>query len=46
MGCTTETPLTEAYAGKTVISPQKNTPFCGKVKADQNLPIINQEWRE
>ena len=46
VGCTTETPLIEAYAGKTVISLQKDTLFCSKVGIDQNSPITNQEWRE
>ena len=46
MGCTTETPLTEAYVGKTVISLQKDTLFCVKVGIDQKPPVINQEWRE
>ena len=46
MGCTTETPLIEAYAGKTVISPQKGNLFCGKVGIDQNYAITSQEWRE
>ena len=31
MGYTTETPLIEAYVGKTVIPPQKDALFCGKV---------------
>ena len=46
MGCTTETPLIEAYVGKTVIPLQKDTLFCGKVRIDQNPQITNQEWRE
>ena len=46
MGCTTETPLFEAYSGKTVIPPQKDTLFCGKMEIDQTTPITNQEWRE
>ena len=29
-----------------MISPQKDTLFCGKVGIDQNPPITNQEWRE
>ena len=45
-GCITETPLIEAYAGKTVISLQKDTLFCGKVGINENPPITNQEWRE
>ena len=46
MDCTTETPLIEAYTGKTVIPPQKDTLFCGKVGSEQNSPITNQEWGE
>ena len=46
MGCTTETPLIEAYIGKTVIPPQRDTLFCGKMGIDQNPPITNQEWRK
>ena len=34
MGCTTEAPLIEAYAGKIVIPLQKDTLFCGKVGID------------
>ena len=46
IGCTTETPLIEAYMGKAVISLQKDTLFCGKVGIDWNPPITNQKWRE
>ena len=41
-----ETPLIEAYVGKTVIPPQKDTLLCGKVGIDQNPLITNQEWTE
>ena len=46
MGCTTETPIIEAYSGKTVIPPQKDTLFCVKMEIDQTPLITNQEWRE
>ena len=46
VGCTTETPLIEAYVGKMVISPENNTLFYSEVGTDQNPPITNQEWRE
>ena len=46
MGCTTKTPLFEAYSGKSVIPPQKDTLFCDKAGIDQNLPITNEDWRE
>ena len=43
-GCTTETPLIEAYAGKAVISPQENT--LSGAEIDQNSLTTNREWRE
>ena len=42
MGCTTETSLSEAYSVKTVIPPQSDTLFLGKVEVYQNPPIIKQ----
>ena len=42
MGTTTKIPLIEAYAGRTVIPPQKDNLFYGKVGIDQNPPITNQ----
>ena len=43
-GCSTENPLIEAYVGKVVIPPQGNT--LNKVEIDQDLLIMNQEWKE
>ena len=42
----TKTLLFEAYSGKTVIHPQKDTLFCGKVGIDQNPPITNKGQKE
>ena len=44
--CTTETPLIEAYVGKTVIPPQNDTTSCSEMETEQNSLITNQEWRE
>ena len=41
-GCTTKKTFFEAYSGKTVIPPQKDTLFCGIMGIDQNPPITNQ----
>ena len=46
VSCTTETPLIEAYARKTVICPQEDTLPCNKMDTDQNSLITNQVWRE
>ena len=44
--CTAETFLFEAYSGKTVIPPQSESLFLGKLQVDLNPSITNQEWRE
>ena len=43
-GCTAETPLIKAYAGKVVISPQENA--LSEAKIDQNSLITNRKWRK
>ena len=43
VGCSTETPLIEAYMAETMISPQKDTLLCSKMGTDQNSLITNQE---
>ena len=45
-GCMTKTPLIEAYAGKTVISPQVDPLFYRKDKVDQNPPVSNHVWKK
>ena len=46
VSCTTEIPLVEAYAGKTVISMQKDTLLYSKMGTEQNFINTNPEWWE